>query len=441
MLAAVPRLAELTTRSRPVPLSHSLPLRRRMEMNDDMLERSNSPRSDVHVIGGGLGGLAVAALIARAGRTVTVHEARGRLGGRGTTERKNGFRLNQGPHALYRAGEANRVLRSLGIVASGQSPNLRGALLADGDRVGLSPGGPLSLLRSPLLGWRDKYELAKVLARIDRFDPSGLATVSARDWVDSAVSRERVRDIVHTVIRLATYTNMPDELSAEVALMQVQLALGDGVIYLDRGWEQLVEALAQVPGVRHVRDHHVGEFPDAACVIVATGNPRATANLLGVPFDVGPCAEVSVLDVGLARPPRHGFVLGIDPPMYLSNHGFPDGMTPKGASLVSVAEYLSADTEPDRARLEAYLVHAGVDTGAVVTERYLHRMPAVSAIATAAAGGLRGRPRSVVGDRPGVFIVGDWVGPRGHLLDAVLASAHDAALGAISYLERRPVMR
>lgn len=410
-------------------------------MNDDVISTSPAPTSDVHVIGGGLGGLAAAALIARAGRTVTVHEARGRLGGRGTTDRRDGFRLNQGPHALYRAGEANRVLRSLGIAPTGQAPDLRGAMMADGDRVGLSPGGPVSLLRSPMLGGHDKFELASVLTRISRIDPARLASVSAREWVEQVSSRDRVREILHTVIRLATYTNLPDVLSAEVAVMQVRLALGKGVIYLDRGWEQLVEALGQLPGVRYERDDYVGEMPDVPCVIVATGSPRPAANLLGVQFDVGPRAEVSVLDVGLAQRPRHGFVLGIDPPMYLSNHGFPDGMTPQGASLVSVAEYLSTDNEPDRNRLETFLAHAGIDAGAIVTERYLHRMPAVSAIATAEAGGLRGRPQSAASDRPGVFVVGDWVGSRGHLLDAVLASAEDAALGAISYLERRPAMR
>lgn len=410
-------------------------------MNDDVISTSPAPTSDVHVIGGGLGGLAAAALIARAGRTVTVHEARGRLGGRGTTDRRDGFRLNQGPHALYRAGEANRVLRSLGIAPTGQAPDLRGAMMADGDRVGLSPGGPVSLLRSPMLGGHDKFELASVLTRISRIDPARLASVSAREWVEQVSSRDRVREILHTVIRLATYTNLPDVLSAEVAVMQVRLALGKGVIYLDRGWEQLVEALGQLPGVRYERNDYIGEMPDVPCVIVATGSPRPAANLLGVQFDVGPRAEVSVLDVGLAQRPRHGFVLGIDPPMYLSNHGFPDGMTPQGASLVSVAEYLSTDNEPDRNRLETFLAHAGIDAGAIVTERYLHRMPAVSAIATAEAGGLRGRPQSAASDRPGVFVVGDWVGSRGHLLDAVLASAEDAALGAISYLERRPAMR
>jgi hypothetical protein len=411
------------------------------DQHNGMLDTSGTSTSDVHVIGGGLGGLTAAALIARAGRTVTVHETRGRLGGRGTTDRKDGFRLNQGPHALFRAGDANRVLRSLGIEPRGRAPELRGAMMADGDRVGLSPGGPVSLLRSPMLGRRDKFELASVLARINRVDPDPLATVTVRDWVEQASSRPRVREILHTVIRLATYTNVPDVLSADVAVTQLQLALGKGVIYLDRGWEQLVDALTRLPGVRYERDAHVGELPDAPCVIVATGNPRSTSNLLGVPFDVGPPAEVSVLDVGLARRPRHGFVLGIDPPMYLSNHGLPEGMTPRGASLVSVAEYLAADVAPERARLESFLAHAGIDASSILTERYLHRMPAVSAIATADTDGLRGRPRSALIDRPGVFVVGDWVGPRGHLLDAVLASAEDAALAAISLLERRPVLR
>ena len=100
---------------------------------------------------------------------------------------------------------------------------------------------------------------------------------------------------------------------------------------------------------------------------------------------------------------------------------------------------MADDAVPDRSRLETFLTHAGVSRSAIVTERYLHRMPAVSAIATTDAGGLRGRPRAADAERPGLFLVGDWVGPRGHLLDAVLASAEDAAHGAIAHLERRPV--
>jgi hypothetical protein len=54
-------------------------------------------------------------------------------------------------------------------------------------------------------------------------------------------------------------------------------------------------------------------------------------------------------------------------------------------------------------------------------------MTVVGALAIASHGGLRGRPG--VGDSglPRVFLAGDWVGGRGHLLDAVVASAEEAA--------------
>jgi hypothetical protein len=314
-------------------------------------------------------------------------------------------------------------------------------MMADGDRVGVAPGGPWNLLRSPMLGSLDKVQLASVLSRIDRLDPSELASVTAREWVEHVCSRQGARKVLHALIRLSTYSNHPDVLSAEVAVMQLQLALGAGVIYLDGGWQQLVEALAHLPGIHFEHTDHVADIPDVACVIIATGSPRAAEHLLGVQFAVGPCADVAVLDVGLSRPSRHGFVLGIDPPMYLSDHGGPEGMAPPGASLLAVAEYLAAGTEPSRGRLETFLAHAGIDDETIVTERYLHRMPAVSAIATAETGGLGGRPPASIGERRGVFVVGDWVGSRGHLLDAVLASAEDAALGAIAHLDRRPVMR
>ena len=68
-------------------------------------------------------------------------------------------------------------------------------------------------------------------------------------------------------------------------------------------------------------------------------------------------------------------------------------------------------------------------------------MTTVTAIATADGGGLAGRADVTVPDRPGVFVVGDWVGRHGHLADAVLASAEDAATAAVRHLERRPVAR
>jgi hypothetical protein len=118
-----------------------------------------------------------------------------------------------------------------------------------------------------------------------------------------------------------------------------------------------------------------------------------------------------------------------------------EGMCPPGRASVSLAQYLGPDDEPDRGRLEAFARDARIAPGDIVDERYLHRMTTVSAIATAASGGLAGRPPVAVPDHDGVFVVGDWVGPTGHLADAVLASARAAADAAIAHVSARRRVR
>jgi hypothetical protein len=79
------------------------------------------------------------------------------------------------------------------------------------------------------------------------------------------------------------------------------------------------------------------------------------------------------------------------------------------------------------------MAHAALDglTPEVITDsRYLHRMTVVGGMAVARLGGLTGRPSVNDSRIAGVFLAGDWVGPRGHLLDAALASAEDAAARA-----------
>src|SRR4030095_13470337 len=72
-------------------------------------------RFDVAVVGGGLAGLAGAALAARDGRSVVLFEQASEVGGRARTRTDHGFNLNLGPHALFRDGIALKVLRDLGV--------------------------------------------------------------------------------------------------------------------------------------------------------------------------------------------------------------------------------------------------------------------------------------------------------------------------------------
>src|ERR687896_2385286 len=82
---------------------------------------------DIIVIGGGLAGLTTAALLARAGKSVTLFEqSSSEIGGRARTSVFDGFYFNQGPHALYLAAEGAEVLKELGIAYSGGIPQLTG---------------------------------------------------------------------------------------------------------------------------------------------------------------------------------------------------------------------------------------------------------------------------------------------------------------------------
>lgn len=402
-------------------------------------------RNEIHVIGAGLAGLTAAAFVARAGVPVVVHETRNRIGGRATTDERDGFRFDQGPHALYRGGAAERVLAELGVRPTGRAPDVAGVWVRSG-RAHRAPAGAASLLRTTAVGWKGKLELARLLATLPRLRPSEHADRTTADWIDGTLRDEGARQVAAMLVRITTYSNRPEDLSAEAAIAMMQVGLGPGVRYLERGWDQLVEGLAAQGGVRIESGTPVRELPDAAALVVASGGPSAAAALVGLDalaLPVGPPAETSCLDVGLRGRPRHTLAFGVDEPFYASLHSGPGGRAPEGCSAMALAEYLGAGVEPSRDRLEAFAETAGIDSEQIVTQRYVHRMVASSAIPVASQGGLAGRPGidvlATLADRPGTFVAGDWVGPEGHLADAVFASARAAALAAVHHVERLPV--
>lgn len=404
---------------------------------------TTKPSSDVVVVGAGLAGLTAAAYLAANGHTVTVLERSARPGGQAVTDERNGYRFNRGPHALYLGGAAVAALTELGIAFPGAAPATGGRFLIDGElhRV---PEGAMSLLATGAFGIRDKVELGRVLASLPRARPEALAETTAAEWIDARVQRTRPRQLLGALVRLATYSNVPETLSADVAVSQIQLALGVGVRYLDGGWQRLIDQLAARPGIEIVTSHSTSddELPEARVVIVAVGNAREAGRLLGRSFDVGAAAEVSVQDLGLTQAPPHGFVLGGDVPFYLSDHSTASGLAPEGGHSVTAMQYLGAaggpDAEPDAAALATWIDMAGIDPATVAERRRMHRMAAATAVPTADRGGMAGRPAVDVTGHDGAFVAGDWVGPTGHLADAAVASARAAAMLAIRHLERRP---
>jgi phytoene dehydrogenase-like protein len=416
--------------------------------------------NDVIVIGGGLGGLTVATMVARGGRRVVLFEKSGTLGGRAATQTKNGFSFNMGPHALYCRGHGARVLRELGVPFSGKSPSASAGYAVARGRKHTLPAGFLSLLSTGLFSLSAKLEVARLLGSIGKIDPQPLQSVTVRQWLGSSIRHPEVRQLVEALVRLATYANDPERHSAGAALAQLQLALAGNVLYLDGGWQTLVDGLRRAAeaagveiasGVRIKSIDHDGavrgvQLADgtrrpAAAVIVATG-PAEVCELFadGEVKTLRQRAESAIpvraacLDIALETLPRPRalFALGIDRPLYLSVHSAVAKLAPEGAATIQVAKYLSpsvtTDPKSDEQELETLLdlVQPGWRDH-LVERRFLPKMTVSNALVTAAGGGMAGRANSEVPEVRNAYVVGDWVGSEGMLADAVLASAKHAA--------------
>ncbi|MDA8039113.1 MAG: FAD-dependent oxidoreductase [Actinomycetota bacterium] len=405
---------------------------------------------EVAVVGAGLAGLAAATVAARAGASVVVYDVRC-AGGRARSDERDGFIFNQGPHALYRAGAGVGVLDRLGVRFEGSLPHpvAAGYREATGE-LGVLPSSPASLLRSPLVGIGDKVRLGRLLGRLPKLEAAPLARLSAAEWIETLGLTSNGAAVLSALTRVATYTSDLRFVSADAAVGQLQLAIEGNVLYLDGGWQTLVDGLvaaASAAGVRLFEGERVTAVQAgkqgtwdvstptvtvrAGSVVIAAGGPAAArAMLSGAPdWGLGAAATATCLDLGLSSLPATRVAYGLDEPLYFSTHSPNARLAHSGGAVVHVMRYGARTSEEDRAELWTLARRCGVGDDEVVTERFLHQMTVCHALPRPGAG-LAGRPATDATGSFGVFLAGDWVGPVGLLADGALASGEAAGRAA-----------
>jgi phytoene dehydrogenase-like protein len=341
------------------------------------------------------------------------------------------------------------VLAELGIDPAGAAPRGSGSLALDGGQVHALPVGLVSMLSSGLLGLGEKLEAARTLQGLGSVDPASLAGQTVRQWIDRTARRAGARRLLEALVRVATYANAPDLAAADETVRQLQRAAGEGVLYVDGGWQSIVEALraraveagaeirlsaraVSVDGgrVRLADGSAIDAGPGGAVVVAAS--PSVAADLVPGSASLAAAARAAIpiraacLDLVLsALPrPRARFCLGIDEPLYYSLHSATAKLGPDGLHVIHAARYLAPGETADASSIEAMLDRLQPGwRGHVVARRFLPQL--VVAGDLHAAG--RARPEPVVADAPGVLVIGDWVGRGAMLADASLASAREAA--------------
>jgi phytoene dehydrogenase-like protein len=416
---------------------------------------------DVAIVGGGIAGLTAAAMLGRAGKSVSIFERAGHMGGRAETQVRDGFHFNLGPHALYRGGHVFRILRELGISIQTDKVGSSGSHAVAGNQLHLLPAGPVSMLSTSLFALRSRLELISFLATLPRVNPQALMSTTVNEWLETTIQRDDVRDFVRALVRVSSYCDAPDEMSAGAAVEQLQLVFQNGVAYLNGGWQTLVDRIHEVAvnagctvhtgssvltvELKSGRELGIrlsnGKLIPARAVIVAVP-PRTVASLLGAGagyplqrwIQNSIPVQATSMDLGLRRLPRpdRTFALGIDVPLYMSVHSRWADLAPKRAALVQVARYLpvSQNRQQDAYRQELEQLMDLVQPGwkeQLVYQRVLPHLTVTHALVRARDGGFAGRPAVDEPALENVYLAGDWVGTEGMLADAAVASAARAA--------------
>jgi phytoene dehydrogenase-like protein len=410
------------------------------------------------VIGGGLAGLAAATYLARGGRRVTLLEKASMLGGRAISDAQYGYVLNRGIHGFYTGGAASDVLRELGVTYSSGSP--KNVFALDSRGFHRFPADAISLFNTTLFTAADKLEALRLFIHLPSVDAAQLRHQSVADWISANSRSARMRVLLTATARVSLYSAALDLASADLFISRLQQSMKYPIHYIEGGWQTLVDGLhdaARNAGVDirtsagvsqlQFRDTHTsgvqlhdGTEIDAGEVVLALPLSDAQRLISTAPITSPTKASiedsvsvpVACLDLALSQlpSPQHPVVFHLEQPLFASAQSEFAHLAPTGSAVVHAIKQLDprtpTDPHADRTDLEHFM--DAIQPGwrdHVVEARFLPHIAAAGALPVASRGGLAGRVSHDSGAN--VYLAGDWVGPRGWLVDASLDSARAVA--------------
>ncbi len=307
--------------------------------------------TDITIIGAGLAGLLTANLLqhmAHSPLSITLIEANTSPGGLAQSHPIDSAyphtRTNMGPHALYLNGPLHRLLRTLRIPTHGKKPTQYPTLIKEDHASFTLPTSLRTLLHNNHLTHHDKLTLSRALIYLSTQSHHHPDSRSAEDLLTSlARQSKRVLNILNILLRTTTYCASPHILQATTAHLQLKRSIRYGVLYLDGGWQSLIDALlarinknpnislktkTKVTISESTPTHHIlttqhQERIHTTHLILAIP-PHKAAKILPpntLNLDALTPTKSACIDLLLKpRPHRPTSVYGLSSPFYMSNH-------------------------------------------------------------------------------------------------------------------------
>ncbi|MBN2160442.1 MAG: NAD(P)/FAD-dependent oxidoreductase [Spirochaetes bacterium] len=220
------------------------------------------------IVGAGINGLLLGALLAHDGERVTVFERNSFPGGRAFLHERDGFTMDYGVH-LTRFGPASAlatIMRRIGAEVSFRKLGPSYVIDHNGRKV-LFPTSPDGIFKSSMFSLAEKVRLIGLLLKIKKgMLNDGLMETSLRDWMNMNRVTGGVRRYLELLSASVMVCPFIEQTSAGEMFRNLYrvFTTGHSAEYLSGGWKPVYEAL--IGEIRKNGSIHFGKKVDSVII-------------------------------------------------------------------------------------------------------------------------------------------------------------------------------